>query len=103
MTFPQSRKTNPIQTQSNPISPTPKGVKQKSDAGSQRSDICFLPSVFAVRHPVDWLWSMAPMIAIGFEYNGIFECRKQARHKILFFRFGASFTVFRNWFVFRVL
>jgi hypothetical protein len=28
--------SNPIQTQSNPILPTPKGVKQKSDAGSQR-------------------------------------------------------------------
>jgi len=36
------------QTQSNPISPNPKGVKQKSDAGSQRSDICLLPSVFCL-------------------------------------------------------
>ena len=45
--------SKPIQTHSKPISPTPKGVKQKSDAGSQRSDICLLPSVFAVRHPVD--------------------------------------------------
>jgi len=34
------------QTQTKPISPTPKGVKQKSDAGSQRSDICLLSSVF---------------------------------------------------------
>ncbi len=33
------------QTQTNPISPSPKGVKQKSDAGSQRSDICLLFSV----------------------------------------------------------
>ncbi len=69
--------SKPIQTQSNPISPTPKGVKQKSDTGYQRSDICLLPSVF-------WLLSRAPMIAIGFDYNGIFECRKQARNKILF-------------------
>ncbi len=34
------------QTQTNPISPTPKAVKQNYDAGSQRSDICLLPSVF---------------------------------------------------------
>ncbi len=34
------------QTQSNPISPTPKGVKQKSDVGFQRSDICLLSSAF---------------------------------------------------------
>ena len=33
------------QTQTKPISPTPKGVKQKSDAGFQRSDICLLSSV----------------------------------------------------------
>jgi hypothetical protein len=33
---------------SNPISPFPKGVKQKSDAGCQRSDICLLPSVFCL-------------------------------------------------------
>ena len=32
----------------NPISLTPKGVKQKSDAGPQRSDICLLPSVFCL-------------------------------------------------------
>jgi len=54
------------QTQTNPISPTPKGVKQKSDAGSQRSDICLLPSVFC---------PIAPMIAIGFIYNGMFVTR----------------------------
>ena len=36
------------QTQSNPISPTPKEVKQKSNAGCQRSDICLLPSVFCL-------------------------------------------------------
>ncbi len=30
----------------NPISPTPKGVKQKSDAACQRSDICLLSSVY---------------------------------------------------------
>ncbi len=33
------------QTQTKPISPTPKGVKQKSDAACQRSDICLLSSV----------------------------------------------------------
>ena len=59
MTFSQSLKTKPIQTQSNPILPTPKGVKQKSVAGSQRSVICLLPSVFAVRHLVDCLLYMA--------------------------------------------
>jgi hypothetical protein len=37
--------SKPIQSQSNPILPTPKGVKQKSDAGCQRSDICLLASV----------------------------------------------------------
>ncbi len=56
------------QTQTNPISPTPKGVKQKSDAGFQRLDICLLPSVFC-------LLSMAPMLAIAFDYNGIFVTR----------------------------
>jgi hypothetical protein len=67
-----------------PNLPDAQRVKKKSDAGSQRSDICLLPSVFAVRHPVYWLLSMAPMIAIGFDYNGIFDCRKQAINKILF-------------------
>ncbi len=60
----QPRKNKP---NSNPISPTPKGVKQKSDAGSQRSDICLLPSVFAARHPVDCLLSIAPMLEIGWD------------------------------------
>ncbi len=36
------------QTQTKPISTTPKGVKQKSDAGAQRSDIWLLPSVFCL-------------------------------------------------------
>ncbi len=39
MKHPQAPKK---QTQTNPISPTPKGVKQKSDAGFQRSDISFI-------------------------------------------------------------
>ncbi len=34
------------QTQTNPISPTPKGVKQNSDSECQRSYICLLFSFF---------------------------------------------------------
>jgi hypothetical protein len=38
---------------------------RKSDAACQRSDICLLSSVFAVRHPVDCLLSMVTWVAIG--------------------------------------
>jgi hypothetical protein len=48
------KKTNP----NKPNFTYPKGVKKKSDAGSQRSDIFLLPFVFAGRHPVDCLLSM---------------------------------------------
>jgi hypothetical protein len=58
------------QTQTKPISPTPKGVKQKSDAGFQRSDICLLSSAFCFLSSVH-----GPKIAIAFDYNGIFVTR----------------------------
>ncbi len=51
----------------NPISTTPKGVKQKYNAGSQRSDICLLPSVFCKRFDFNGLlgYNSANKVTMG--------------------------------------